>query len=349
VFGLSGVTAVAGDWYNGYALRPDGTVWAWGQNGAGQLGNGTSGRATDPSAGAVFSSTVPVQVQGLANITAIADGYALRSDGTVWSWGPNYMWRLGNGSTDEVWIAQTPVQVSGLTNVIAIAGNLSNGYALKSDGTVWDWGQNIQGELGNGTSGTMTQCSANQGISPHGPNCASAVPVQVSGLTGVTKIGIGMAVTSDGRVWRWGPHGTTQSNTPEVMSGLTNVTAVARTNYGSTSTVYALRSDGTVWAWGWNSQEGRYGNGTTCASPGTACYSDTPVQVSGLTATAISIGWAAAYALKSDGTVWAWGGGGSGALGDGKQFTSSAVPVQIAGLSGVTAIGDFGYSVVPNP
>lgn len=132
---------------------------------------------------------------------------------------------------------------TGLTGVVAIAGTPGEGYALKSDGTVWSWGGNVQGELGNGTTGT--NCSDGQGVSPNGPNCASAVPVQVSGLTGVTRIGGQLAVKSDGTVWRWGPRGSTprQDNAPVQVPNLTDVTAFAQTPSGD-STYYALRSGG---------------------------------------------------------------------------------------------------------
>ncbi|HJP79986.1 MAG TPA: hypothetical protein VJ914_37285 [Pseudonocardiaceae bacterium] len=353
VFGLSDVIAVAasGDFGAEYALRSDGTVWSWGSDGAGQLGNGTSGNATEPTPygdniGQPFDSPVPVQVHGLSNVVAIAPGLALKSDGTVWSWGDNVMWELGDGNTDGTAIATTPVQVSGLTNVTAIANNGYNGYALTSDGKVWDWGSNIQGNLGNGTSGATDSCSAGQGISPIGPNCASAVPVQVSGLSGVVKIGAGQAVTSDGHVWQWGPDGyPNQNNTPVQVQGLSNVTALADSAQGE-STQYALESNGTVWSWGYNSFQGSYGNGTTCTSG--PCFSDTPVQVSGITnATAIASATESGYALTSDGTVWAWGGGQDGELGNGNYSATADVPQQVPGLSGVTALGDYGYSLVP--
>ncbi|HEY3611304.1 MAG TPA: hypothetical protein VGL06_27680, partial [Pseudonocardiaceae bacterium] len=110
----------------------------------------------------------------------------------------------------------------------------------------------------------------------------------------------------------------------------------------------ALLSDGTVRAWG-NDFNGSWGNGVTCA-PGTSCYTDTPVTVTGLTgATAISAGVTGAYALRSDGTMVAWGGGQSGELGNGNEFSISNVPVQVPGLAGVTAIGNGGFAVVPNP
>ncbi|HEY3609715.1 MAG TPA: hypothetical protein VGL06_19595, partial [Pseudonocardiaceae bacterium] len=271
-FGVSNVTAVSGTDFNGYALRSDGTVWSWGMNGGAQLGNGKFGSGNVPGLNlGYFMSAVPVQVSGLSNVTAIADSHALRSDGTVWSWGGNYMWDLGDGNQDANAVATVPVQVTGLTGVVAIAGGIGSMYALKSDGTVWAWGQNVFGELGTGTSGNETVCSANEGISPVGPNCASAVPVQVAGLTGVTAIGIGRAAKSDGTVWRWGPRNfPNQDNLPVQMSGIANVKQFASTGAG---TDLALLSDGTVRAWG-NDFNGSWGNGVTCA-PGTSCYTDT--------------------------------------------------------------------------
>jgi alpha-tubulin suppressor-like RCC1 family protein len=346
-FGVSYVTAVSGSDFNGYALRSDGTVWSWGINAGGALGNGKAGSANVPGLNlSYFSSAVPVQVSGLSNVIAIAGSHALRSDGTVWSWGSNYMWELGDGNKDDTAVAKVPVQVTGLTGVVAIAEAIGSGYALKSDGTVWSWGQNIFGELGTGTSGNDTVCSANGGVSPVEPNCASAVPVQVAGLTGVTAIGIARAAKSDGTVWRWGPRNfSNQDNAPVLMSGISNVKQFAT---AEVRTDYALLADGTVRAWGYNNN-GSWGDGESCA-PGATCYTDTPVTVSGLSGvTAISAGLTAAYALRSDGTMVAWGGGQNGELGNGNEFSISMVPVKVPGLAGVTAIGNGGFALVPNP
>jgi len=310
--------AIAAGLYHTAGLRSDGTVWAWGDNAYGQLGDGTT-----------TQRNTPVQVSGLSSVTAIAAGeyhtVALESDGTVWAWGYNVWGELGDGTATQ---RNTPVQVSGLSSVTAIAAGDVHTVVLRSDGTVWAWGWNGYGQLGDGTA---TQRNT---------------PVQVSGLSSVTAITAGyahsVALKSDGTAWSWGWNGygqlgdgtATQRNTPVQVSGLSSVTAIAA---GDRHTV-ALRSDGTVWAWGDNSY-GQLGDGT-------ATQRNTPVQVSGLdSVTAISAGAYHAVALKSDGTVWAWGYNGNGRLGDGTT-TNRNTPVQASGLSSVTGIAAGEYSTV---
>jgi alpha-tubulin suppressor-like RCC1 family protein len=234
VAGLTGVTAIASGSSDLYALRSDGTVWALGMDNYGQLGNGTTcDTSTCPSA--------PVQVSGLTGVTAVSggylDGYALKSDGTVWTWGYDAL-GLNTGSVGTA--SDVPVRITGLSGITAIASNSSDlnvvdtnagfgansfGLALKSDGTVLGWGYNQMGQLGDGNH----DGSANGWV---------FTPTPVSGLTGVTAIGAGnntgYAARSDGTAWAWGDGEDGQlgngqvgeSDVPTQISGLTGVTAV---------------------------------------------------------------------------------------------------------------------------
>jgi alpha-tubulin suppressor-like RCC1 family protein len=187
------VTAIAAGFGQTVALKSDGTVWTWGDNSSGQLGDGSA-----------TSSNIPVQVRGLSGIStgmviAVAAGYdhtvALKNDGTVWAWGNNKNGQLGNGNSTP---SKTPVQVSGLSTVTAVAAGFSHTVALKSDGTVWTWGNNSKGQLGSGLT--------------NGVPVDSATPVQVSGLSGAMDIAAGYedsvalkaAANGDGTVWAWG-------------------------------------------------------------------------------------------------------------------------------------------------
>ncbi|MEO8732755.1 MAG: T9SS type A sorting domain-containing protein, partial [Flavobacteriales bacterium] len=235
--------------------KMDSTVWAWGINTYGTIGNGTN-----------IDSNVPLQVDSLTGIVAISEGaahsIALAKDGTVWAWGLNYYGQLGNGTNTDT---NVPTQVDSLSGVVAIAGGGSHTLALKGDGTVWAWGANISGQLGNGT----------------GTN--SNIPVQVASLTGITAIAtcedISLALKNDGTVWSWGGNGngelgngtTTYDNTvPLQMVSLTGVVAVAAGIFHT----LALKNDGTLWTCGYN-LFGQLGDGTVDQTT-------VPVQVSGL-------------------------------------------------------------------
>jgi alpha-tubulin suppressor-like RCC1 family protein len=340
---LSGVRALAAANRNGYALRTDGTVWAWGENGYGQLGSGWRDRPGFASA-SCCGSAVPARVLGLTNVVAVAagtsNGYALRADGTVWAWGANFAGQAGNGAVSDY--VSVPVQVTGLTNVTAIAAGGYTGYAVRSDGTVWAWGFNGNYALGTGSNADY-----------------STTPVQVTGLTGATAVdagtfGAAYVLRSDGTVWAWGPNGNGQlgndseadAPTPVQVSGLTGVTSIA----AGFANGYAVRDDGTAWAWGSNFG-GQLGNGEDCSDP--TCVSRVPVQVSGLADVAQLAGYDnGAYALLDDGTVWGWGWNTFGELATGTEHPYSTVPVQAVGLSGVGIIvgaADSGYALVAHP
>lgn len=295
-------------------VKNDGTIWAWGLNSSGQLGNGNT-----------TNQKSPVQVTGIGNATAVASGSAhsltLRSDGTVSSWGSNAYGQLGNGTTNN---SSTPVAVSSLSNATAIAAGASHSLALSTDGTVVAWGLNSSGQLGNG--GTTN----------------SSTPVSVSNLTRVVAIAAGnsqsLALRVDGTVWAWGGNAsgqlgngtTTGSTTPVQVSGLSGVVAIAAGGDDS----YALTRSGTVYAWG-DDQYGQLGNTSVTKK------STTPVLVSTTgTIAAIAAGGYHALAIASDGTVEAWGRNNSGQLGDGQScgHQSCTVPVHLGSPTGVIAL-----------
>jgi alpha-tubulin suppressor-like RCC1 family protein/subtilisin family serine protease len=302
--GLSGYAGVATGTAANHtlALKNDNTVWGWGANGFGQLGDGTMVQRNSPG-----------QIVGLSQVTAIAsagnNGMAIKSDQSVWSWGYNYQGQVGDGTTA---LRVSPVQIPGLSGIVAIAHGTRHGAGLKQDGTVWAWGDNYWGEIGDGT--TTPRLS----------------PVQVPGLSGVVAIAPGgyhmVALKGDGTVWTWGYNsygelgdGTyIQRNSPVQVPSLTGVVAIAAGDYHSV----ALKADGTVWSWGYNGM-GQLGDGTL--------FNHTaPVRVTGLSGVvSIALGSYHSLAAKGDGTLWAWGQNNYGQLGDGTT-TSRSVPVQVS-------------------
>ena len=182
VSGLSGVIVISAGEYHNLALKSDGTIAAWGSSSRGALGDG------GPAVAPIGS---PVAVKSITGVTSVAAGdahsLALRSDGTVWSWGNNQYGQLGDGTTVN---RSVPGPVSGLTNIRAIAARYLHSLALKNDGTVWAWGYNADGALGDGTTTNRS------------------VPVQVSVIDRIVGISAGvehnLALRNDGTVWAWG-------------------------------------------------------------------------------------------------------------------------------------------------
>jgi alpha-tubulin suppressor-like RCC1 family protein len=316
----------AGSAHSGVVKTTDNTVWTWGSGANGRLGLGSTSQ-----------QVLPVQVGSLSGITAVAAGGShtlfLKSDGTVWAAGLNTNGQLGDNTTTQrtspVQVRQTPVSpTTYLTGVTAIAAGLNFSLALKSDGTCWAWGHNSNGQLGTNST---TQSPI-------------AIQVLASGggvLTSVTAIAAGdihaLAVKSDGSAWAWGNNGngrlgdgtTTQRLTAVAVSfpGGTVITSVAAGEAHS----LARKSDSTLWAWGSNGSY-RLGDGTTDPQQ------LTPVQVVGLSSvTTMSAGKAHSAAVESDGTLHAWGEGGSGQLGNGTT-SDSVLPGLVVGVTDAIAI-----------
>jgi len=265
--------------------------------------------------------------QGIYRITgAVAAGrthvLALKADGTAWSWGSNNWGMLGDPNFTGSRKA-TPDQVPGLSDVVAIVAGAQHSLALKRDGTIWSWGQNTYGQLGDGTS---TDRNA---------------PVQVSQTTGLPSavaVAAGaeysLALGSDGSVWIWGwDRATSYGGLPVRVNNLAGVVQIAAGGFSA-----ALKTDGEhagqVWTLGYNG----YGN----LGDGTKTDRTAPVPVIGLAnAVAIAAGDGHGLAVTSGSEATAWGSNGLGQLGDGTTSEHLA-PIIVPGLSQVVLVSAGG-------
>jgi alpha-tubulin suppressor-like RCC1 family protein len=308
-------------------LLENGSVWAWGQNSSGQLGDDTN-----------TNKSSPVRVMGLPPAKAIAAGaahsLALGADGKAWAWGQNIYGQLGDNSTTGRTRA-TPVvsaTVDPLPVFQAVAAGASHSLALDTGGRVWAWGRNTYGQIG----GTATTNRLAPGL--------------VAGLPKIKSVAAGaqhsLALGADGTVWAWGQGTSGQLGdgsaidraTPVHVSGLPPIQAIA----AGVSHSLALDLSGKVWVWGLNST-GQLGDGTTTRK-------QTPGRLESLSAvTSIAAGYYFSLAILADGSAQAWGQNVFGQLGNGST-TTSLVPVPVQGLADAKAVaGGSQHSVALRP
>jgi len=290
------------------AVAADGTVWSWGNNYGGALGiDSVKEVITSPR------STVN-QVPGLTDIISVAAGgnssLALKSDGTVWTWGWNEKGSLG---LSRLGSQRSPAQIDGLSGITAISQGLQHAMALDKDGQVWGWGLNDMGQVGDGSTKDRDRPVKVQGL----PKKAVAVAAGYFHHS--------MALLEDGTVWEWGeirradrydlavPPGPV----PRPLPGLSDVAAFS----DGGGHFLALDKNGKLWAWGLNGH-GQLGDGTAVSRWRAEAVPNLGEVI------AIAAGDAHSAAVCSDGTIWTWGAATSNALGD-ATFESRLRPVQV--------------------
>jgi alpha-tubulin suppressor-like RCC1 family protein len=228
---------IVNGFYHSLAVKTDGTLWSWGWSTKGQLGTNFQGA----SGGDGISS--PVQVGSLTNWSKVGCTFygslAIKTDGTLWSWGDNTYGDLGlNDRVDR----SSPVQVGALTNWALVSGTESSAFAIKTDGSLWAWGRNSNGQLGQND---LTDRSS---------------PVQIGALTNWSKIATGgrhlLAVKTDGTLWGLGINGRGQIGDNTIIDRSSPVQIGADTTWMTPGCGYQqgylTKTDKTLWSWGRN-------------------------------------------------------------------------------------------------
>jgi alpha-tubulin suppressor-like RCC1 family protein len=331
VYSLTGTTAFNIDGgttpYTGPPPPTGFGLFAWGWNSAhGTLGDGT-----------MIDRSSPVQIGDLTDWANINAGYhntaSIKTDGTLWTWGCEFDGGTGQGAgaTEK----SSPVQVGSETNWANISGSGYGqhfGAAIKTDGSLWVWGHNSHGQLGLGD--IITRSSPVQV-----GNLNNWKSVSCGGSQGETDTGFMAAIKTDGTLWAFGDNSYGQLGDGTRINKSSPVQVGKLTNWKSVSCgnnhVSAIKTDGTLWVWG-NNGDGELGQGNIINR-------SSPVQVGLLNNWKMaSCGqWCYTLAIKTDGTLWAFGDNSYGQLGDGTSLNKSS-PVQV-GLLNLWDIVSCGY------
>ena len=292
-------------------VKTDGTLWLWGANNLGNLGDNTTTNRSSPVQTVAFGTTWKQVSCGYAFSGGSGFTACVKTDGTLWTWGSNSYGQLGDNTTTN---RSSPVQTVAFgTNWLQVYCGYRYMAAIKTDGTLWTWGRNNIGQLGDNT------------------NTNRSSPVQTVAFgTNWKQVSCGQygmsAIKKDGTLWSWGWNvlGEIGDNTSTARSSPVQTIAFGTNwitvNCGSSVTA-AIKTDGTLWCWGGNAS-GQLGDNTTTDR-------SSPVQTVtfGTNWKLVSSGNGHVGAIKTDGTLWLWGFGGSGRLGD-NTTTSRSSPVQ---------------------
>ena len=315
-------TQVSAGGYHSAAIDTNGSLWCWGWNKYGQLGNGTT-----------EDQSTPIKI--MDDVVAVSTGtyhtFAIKTDGTLWGWGSNTYYELGNGTDVD---STVPVKI--MDNVFDASAGNSFSAIIKDDNSLWTWGYNYSGQLGNS--------STNDGISPQ-----QILEDVIDVSTGSNHMA---AVTIDGTLWAWGYNdygqlgdgtGISRKSPQKIMDNISAVSAGTSYTYAIDNNMSlwsmgkaqwdesaiaqpqiilknitdvsagifhttAIDIDNNLWCWGdWN-EYGQIGNGSTTDEYSPVIIMDDVMEV--------SAGSEHTLAIKNDGTLWAWGYNAYGQLGD---------------------------------
>lgn len=256
-------------------IKEDGTLWLWGSNSSGQIGNGDVGP----------DYRQPVKILDDVSMVSCGSSHtaAVKKDGSLWVWGYNKYGQIGNGTRGKNQL--TPLKV--MDNVAFVNCGANDTAAIKTDGTLWMWGDNTSGQLGNdgkGNESFTVYADLGNGSTTY---TMQTEPVQI--MTQAVSVQCGIDSTAvikeDGSLWTWGSNSYAElglgyrsdkpQKTPQKMWD--NTVAVR----GGAGSFYAVTADGKVWAWG-RTANGRLGLGNVTDKS----YLITPAQLSGLRAQA---------------------------------------------------------------
>ena len=293
------------------AIKTDNTLWAWGTNEAGELGQNEN---NEPG----YSS--PVQIPGSwseVDCTTADRVGGVKTDGTLWTWGPNTQGQSGRPSQPYNSPRSSPTQVGSDTTWSDMEMGDFTCMGLKTDGSLWVWGRAEYGSLGQNS-----------------PDVNQSSPVQVSGTWSGSQISSdynGCVVKSDGTLWVWGPTafgnlGLNKGNYSEPRSSPTQIPGTWKQADTEVDLMGGIKTDGTLWMWGRNNDGACGINKSSDSQAG--CSS--PTQVPGSNWAALSLQGATALATKTDGTMWNWGMRAGGRLGNNTNTYFSS-PVQVPG------------------
>lgn len=284
-----------------YAIKKDGSLWVWGKNTYG-LGFGIAGNKTKP---------VKIMNDIIQAYAFSQSSMAVKKDNSLWVWGNSYRNAIPDNYYNYRFLSNLkPVKI--MENVVLVnrleqSSDLTRTMAIQKDGSLWAWGNNMYGQLGNGTL----------------ENCE--IPIKI--IENISQVSLrslhSVALQKDGSLWTWGNNQDGQlgdgtevdKKTPiKIMSDVSQLDVSE-----SAGVNMVIKKDGSLWAWG-NNRFGQIGDGTKINKIKPVKVMDDVAAMSSLPSSSM--------AIKRDGSLWAWGNNYQGQLGDGTE-KNKTIPIKI--------------------